>query len=99
MCCHHPFLPSQIIYSSKQIHPYEGAVIIVAHIDVAKQIIHKPLNQTLMAIDVEKIIPLFVDVSGKGVLGDLVLEYATLKQKLDEPENQTWYFRKANGFA
>jgi len=48
-----------------------------------------------MAIDLEKIIPLLVNVSGKTVLADLLLEYARLKQKLDDPENQTWYFRKA----
>lgn len=52
-------------------------------------------HQTLMAIDLEKIIPLLANVAGKTVLADLVLEYATLKQKLDDSENQTWYFRKA----
>ena len=48
-----------------------------------------------MAIDFEKIAPIYVEISGKTMLADLVLEYATLKQKLDNPGEQSWYFEKA----
>ncbi len=47
-----------------------------------------------MALDIEKIMTLFAHISGKSMIADLVLEYAALKQKLDNPDKQSWYFLK-----
>ncbi len=47
-----------------------------------------------MALHIEKIIPLLIDQESKSMIADLVFEYATLKQKLDNPDKQSWYFLK-----
>ncbi len=47
-----------------------------------------------MALHIEKIIPLLIDLESKSMIADLLLEYAALKKKLDKPDQQSWYFLK-----
>jgi len=47
-----------------------------------------------MTLSLKRIEDLIIKKKDATSLIRIVLEYSTLKQRLEEPENQTWYFKK-----
>lgn len=47
-----------------------------------------------MAIDLQRIVKLLVDEKDESTLSQIVVEYLTLKQKIEDVGNHTWYFKK-----
>lgn len=47
-----------------------------------------------MPLDAKKLEALFVKKQNHSSLAGLLMEYAILKQKLEEPDGQSWYFKQ-----
>lgn len=47
-----------------------------------------------MAIDLRRIVKLIVDEKNETTLSQIVVEYLTLKQKIEDVDNHTWYMKK-----
>jgi formylmethanofuran dehydrogenase subunit B len=47
-----------------------------------------------MRLDAKKLEALFVKKQNHSTLAGLLMEYAILKRKLEEPDGQSWYFKQ-----
>ena len=47
-----------------------------------------------MPLDAKKLEALFVNKQNHSTLAGLLMEYAILKRKLEEPDGQSWYFKQ-----
>ncbi len=47
-----------------------------------------------MFVEIDNFMPIFLDLDGNATIADLVLEYAILKQKPDNTEEQSWHLER-----